>query len=447
MTEPRAAVGMSGQGSGIADELAWQRLAEGADALGVEECAVMPTGFAAASTSAGIKPSGRPDLAVLVVTTPEPASATGLFTRNLVQAAPVRVSRANLESSGGLARVVGITAGSANAATGPAGDADEDRIVAALADAASCPGDQVLRASTGLIGTRIPVDRVAAAIGSLVPARVARDDGALEGAARAMMTTDTRLKAATAVIDVAAGDRRRSVRVSGIVKGVGMIHPGMATMIAVLLTDAAVSPTTLASLLRPAVAMSFDQLTVDGDTSTNDTVLALASGAAGADEIVPGSADADALGAALAAVCRSLARQQAADGEGATCRIACRVRGAERLADARAVSRAVVASSLVKAAVHGRDPNWGRVAAAAGAARRPDGSAVSLDPAALRIALCGTEVFAGRPIPFDVEAVRGAMAAPEVTVELDLGRGSASAEAWGCDLTEAYVRENAEYST
>ncbi len=429
------------------DDVAWQRLAEGADALQVEERTCMPPGFGAASGTAGIKPSGRPDVAIVTVTTPDPASAAGLFTRNLVQAAPVRFSRASLASSGGLARAVVITAGSANAATGPAGDEDEERIAGALAHAVACPIEQVLRASTGLIGTRLPVDRVTTTIRTLVPQRVARDDEAFEAVGATIMTTDTRLKAATTVVDVAAGNGWRSVRVSGVVKGVGMIHPGMATMIAVLLTDAAVSPEVLASLLRPAVSVSFDQLTVDGDTSTNDTVLALASGASGTDEIRPGTADADALGAALAAVCRSLARQQAADGEGATCRITCRVRGAERLADARSVSRAVVGSSLLKAAVHGRDPNWGRVAAAAGAARRTDGSAVSLDPARLRIAICGTPVFAGEPIPFDADAVREAMAAPEVAIDVDLGLGHASADAWGCDLTEDYVRENAEYST
>ena len=428
-------------------DAALQRLAEAAAAMPVEERVCLPAGFAAGAAAIGIKPSGRPDLAVVVVTTPEPASATGLFTRNLVAAAPVRLSRAHLAASGGGVRALAITAGSANAATGPEGDADEEEISGALAAAAACPPAEVARASTGLIGPRLPVPRVVAGIGGLVPDRVARDDAALEAVARAMMTTDSRVKAATATVDVGSGDGRRPVRVSGIVKGVGMIHPGMATMIAIVLTDAPVAPATLSALLPPAVALSFDQLTVDGDTSTNDTVLVLASGAAGGDEILPGTTDAESVAVAIAAVCRSLARQQAADGEGATCRIACRATGAACLDDARAVSRAVVRSTLFKAAVHGRDPNWGRVAAAVGAARRPDGTPVAVDVASLRIALCGTPVFAGRPLAFDVAAVRGAMEAPEVTVDVDLGLGDAAAEAWGCDLTEAYVRENAEYST
>jgi glutamate N-acetyltransferase/amino-acid N-acetyltransferase len=316
-----------------------------------------------------------------------------------------------------------------------------------LAETLGCNPEETLVASTGLIGTRLPVDRVAAGIAALVPGGLAADDTGLAAVARAMMTTDRRLKAASVRLELPAGSTLRPVRVSGVVKGVGMLHPGMATMIALLLTDATVAPATLATLLRPAVALSFDQVTVDGDTSTNDTVFALASGAAGTDPVLADSPGAARLGAALAAVCRSLARQQAADGEGATCLITCRVAGAANLADARAVSRAVVGSSLLKAAVHGRDPNWGRVAAAAGAARRPDGSAVALAVESLRIALCGTPVFAGAPLGFDAAAVSAAMAAPEVTIDLDLGLGGAAAEAWGCDLTEAYVRENAEYAT
>ena len=230
-------------------DAALQRLAEAAAAMPVEERVCLPAGFAAGAAAIGIKPSGRPDLAVVVVTTPEPASATGLFTRNLVAAAPVRLSRAHLAASGGRVRALAITAGSANAATGPEGDADEEEISGALAAAAACPPAEVVRASTGLIGPRLPVPRVVAGIGGLVPDRVARDDAALEAVARAMMTTDTRVKAATATVDAGSGGGWRSVRVSGIVKGVGMIHPGMATMIAIVLTDAPVAPATLSALL------------------------------------------------------------------------------------------------------------------------------------------------------------------------------------------------------
>jgi glutamate N-acetyltransferase/amino-acid N-acetyltransferase len=450
---------------GDSDQDVWATLASAAGALPVEQHPRLPLGFAAGAVAAGIKPSGRPDLAVLTVTTPDTASAAATFTRNLVQAAPVRLSRAHLEATGGgsneaglppqaatlpphgRARAVLVTAGCANAATGPAGDADQAEIAALLARAIGCRIEETLMASTGLIGTRLPVGRVASGIEALVPAGLGTDDAALEAVATAMMTTDHALKSASVTVELSAGAARRQARVTGVVKGVGMIHPGMATMIALVLTDARVAPDTLASMLRPAVALGFDQLTVDGDTSTNDTVFALASGASGTDEVEAGTDDARALAVAIAAVCRSLARQQAADGEGATCLITCRVSGAERLADARAISRAVVGSSLLKAAAHGRDPNWGRVAAAAGGAHRADGSAVSLSVPSLRIALCGTPVFDGEPLAFDAAAVRAAMAAPEIAIDVDLGLGSAAAEAWGCDLTEAYVRENSEYST
>ena len=274
------------------------------------------------------------------------------------------------------------------------------------------------------------------------------DAGGWEAFGTAIMTTDSRRKAATTTIALPTDDLSlRLVRVSGVAKGVGMIHPRMATMIAVVLTDAAASPELLATLLREASAATFEQTSVDGDTSTNDTVFVLASGASDAESPRPGSPEADQLGAALTAVCRSLARQQAADGEGATTLITCLVTGAADVTDARAVSRAVVRSNLLKAAVHGRDPNWGRVAAAAGAALRPDGSAVDLDPATLTIGLAGSAVFSGLPLPFDAAAVSAAMDAPELVIEVDLARGTASAEAFGCDLTEAYVLENSAYST
>jgi glutamate N-acetyltransferase/amino-acid N-acetyltransferase len=256
--------------------------------------------------------------------------------------------------------------------------------------------------------------------------------------------------------------------VSGIAKGVGMIHPRMATMLSVLLTDAAAAPELLASILRPAAARTWNQLSVDGDTSTNDTVFLLASGASAALSVSAGTPAAALLAAAVEAVARDLARQQAADGEGATCLLTSQVTGAADDADARAVARAVVSSSLVKAAAHGKDPNWGRIAGAAGNARLADaavleaggfdhldalaraGTAARLEPDRLRIAIAGHLVFDGRaggPQAFDRAAARVAMSAPEITIRLDLGLGAGSGEAFGCDLTEAYVRENSEYTT
>ena len=409
----------------------------------------MPSGFVAGGARAGIKASGRPDLGIVAVTTAGPAAAAATFTLNLVQAAPVRLSRAHLASSGGAARGVIVTSGCANAATGPAGDTDQAEIAETLAGALGCATGEVLCASTGLIGTRLPVGLVRAGIGPLVSMGLAADDAGLEAFATAMMTTDSRLKAATTTIALPSDDHVsvRSVRVTGVAKGVGMIHPRMATMIAVLLTDAAAEPALLADMLHEASAASFEQTSVDGDTSTNDTVFLLASGAAGAAPTKPGSHEAALLGAAIGAVCRSLARQQAADGEGATTLVTCRVGGAADIVDARAVSRSVVRSNLVKAAVHGHDPNWGRIAAAAGAATRPDGSPVDLDVSSLSIRLAGHAVFRGEPLVFDPAIVSAAMQGTELLIEVDLGRGEASAEAFGCDLSEAYVRENSAYST
>jgi glutamate N-acetyltransferase / amino-acid N-acetyltransferase len=414
----------------------------------VEERAELPGGFRAGGLSAGIKASGRPDLGLVIVPGPEPANAAAIFTANLVQAAPVRLSRRHLAQTGGRVRAVVVTSGCANAATGPAGDDDQAAIAAAVAATFEVPVDETVAASTGLIGTRLPVDRVRDGLALLAEAHLAAESSGWEAFGTAIMTTDSRRKAATTTIALPADDLSlRLVRVSGVAKGVGMIHPRMATMIAVILTDAAASPELLAALLREASAATFEQTSVDGDTSTNDTVIVLASGASDAEPPRLGSPEAAQLGAALTAVCRSLARQQAADGEGATTLITCAVTGARDLTDARSVSRAVVRSNLLKAAVHGRDPNWGRVAAAAGAALRPDGSAVDLDPATLTIGLAGSAVFSGVPLPFDAAAVSAAMDASELLIEVDLGRGSATAEAFGCDLTEAYVLENSAYST
>ena len=440
----------------------------------VERQAALPAGFKAGGLAAGIKASGRPDL-VVIATTGGPAAAAAVFTPNTFAAAPVRLSRAHLAATsgdprGGFGHASAIisTSGSANAATGPAGDADQIEIAGLLAKATSVPVEQTLHLSTGIIGTRLPLDRVAAGLATLVP-QLASDDAALEAAAEALRTTDSVTKVATATVVLPAPDGAPvTVTVSGIAKGVGMIHPQMATMLSVVLTDAAATPETLWSLLRPAASRTWNQLSVDGDTSTNDTVFLLASGASGASPVAPGTDGARTLGAAIEAVARDLARQQAADGEGAATLITTVVRGARDDADARAVARAVVSSSLVKAAAHGRDPNWGRIAGAAGNAVLPSaavleaaglppaeagrraGSAGSLEPSRLRISIVGHLVYdgsAGGPVGFDRAAARSAMEAPEIVIELDLGLGTGTGEAFGCDLTETYVIENSEYTT
>ena len=447
----------------------------------VERRAVIPAGFVATGGVAGIKASGRPDLA-LIATTPGPdgtrpaAAAAAVFTPNAFAAAPVRLSQAHLaatdpDGNGRFGWAAGVisTSGCANAATGTAGDADQAIVAAILADAIGTTEELTLLLSTGIIGTRLPLDVVRSGVAAVAPSLAPTDVG-LAAAAEALRTTDSLVKAATTTITLPDPDgiAVRSVRVTGIAKGVGMIHPRMATMLSILLTDATVDPVTLHGLLRPAAARTWDQLSVDGDTSTNDTVFLLASGVAGTAPVAAGTHAAGELGRAIEAVARDLARQQAADGEGATTLITCQVSGAVDDADARAVARAVISSSLVKAAVHGRDPNWGRIAGAAGnatladeavlgaaglgasAARSRAGTAAELDPDRLRIAIAGQLVFdgpAGGPVAFDRTAARATMDAPELLIRLDLGLGAGQGEAFGCDLTETYVIENSEYTT
>jgi glutamate N-acetyltransferase/amino-acid N-acetyltransferase len=441
---------------------------------------VLPAGFVAGASTVGIKASGRADLAIVATADRPggrvPAAVAAVFTPNAFAAAPVRASRANLAATGsaedggcGWAHAVVVTSGSANAATGRLGDEDQARILATLAEAVGCATTSSLAMSTGLIGSRLPLDLVLPGIEALVAGGLEATDAGLAAAAEAIRTTDSRMKAASTGVALPGPDGGPvPIRVTGIAKGVGMIHPRMATMLAIVLTDAVVEPAVLRDILRPAAARTWDQLSVDGDTSTNDTVFLLASGAASAAPVLAGSQAATALAAAVEAVARDLARQQAADGEGASTLITAVVGGAVDDADARAVARAIVSSSLVKAAVHGRDPNWGRIVGAAGNARLADapvlaaaglspsaasaraGTPARVEPDSLRVSIAGTGVFdgsAGGPIGFDREAVRSAMAAPEVVIELDLGLGAGSGEAFGCDLTEEYVRENSEYTT
>ena len=434
----------------------------------------MPSGFRAGGLAAGIKASGRPDLAV-VVTTSGPAAAAAVFTPNTFAAAPVRLSRAHLATTSGdprggfgWAEAIISTSGSANAATGAAGDADQAEIAAMLSAATGVTVERTLHLSTGIIGTRLPLKTVRAGLGALIPTLRDSGDGLL-AAAEALRTTDSVVKVATTSVELPdEGGSPVRVTVSGIAKGVGMIHPRMATMLSVVLTDAAIAPELLWSLLRPAAARTWDQLSVDGDTSTNDTVFVLASGTSAAAPVGAGSPAAGALGAAIEAIARDLARQQAADGEGASTLMTASVTGARDDAEARAIARAVISSSLVKAAAHGRDPNWGRLAGAAGNARLADaavleaaglpadeaavraGTPATLDPDLLRISIAGHRVFdgaAGGPVAFDRTAAREAMTAPEVVFALDLGIGTGRGEAFGCDLTEAYVIENSEYTT
>ncbi len=382
-----------------------------------------PQGFVAAGAACGIKPSGKPDLAL--VASAVPAAVAGVFTTNRVKAAPVLLCQRRVAA--GHARVVIANSGNANACTGTQGIEAAERMAAAAAARLGLDADEVLVLSTGVIGVPLPVERIEAALPALAPSAEGGD-----AAAQAIMTTDTRPKTAAVELSVAG----RPVRIGGMAKGSGMIHPNMATMLAVITTDAALPPEALQRHLSAATARSFNLIDVDGDTSTNDTVLLLANGASGV--AVPD----EVFGAALTEVCTALARQVAADGEGATKLLEATVTGAATEQDAAQAARAVVRSSLVKAAMYGNDPNWGRIVCAAGY------SGATFDPAQARLTLQGIQLFAaGTPLPFDATAASAALHSSEVRIDLDLGAGAANATAWGCDLSPEYVHINADYTT
>ena len=389
------------------------------------------SGFAVAIGEAGIRDSGGPDL--VIIASDRPAAVAATLTTNRVRAAPVLLVEEALGARGSVRAIV-VNAGCANAGTGPGGLDDARAVVAATAAHLGCTPAEVLPASTGLIGSRLPVDAMLAAIPGLDLRRTAE---AGSEAARAIMTTDTRPKERAATTQLADG---REVRIGGMAKGAGMIHPQMATMLAFLTTDGPVAAGTLAELLRATVDRTFNQVTIDGDTSTNDAVIVLANGAAGGPPIESGP-DRDAFADALETVCRELAIAIATDGEGAQHLIEVRVTGAADGAAARAVARTVAGSSLVKTAVHGADPNWGRIAAAAGR------SGVAFDPDRLRICIGEVPVFDGAPLAFDEAPAAAALREPTVVLALDLAGGDGSGTAWGCDLTAEYVAINSEYTT
>ena len=391
-----------------------------------------PRGFRAAAARAGLRSGEGPDVMLLVSERgPIPAAAT--FTRNRMRAAPVELAMRSLRASRGHAAAVIANAGCANAGTGAQGLADAKEVQALVADRIGVPGRNVLTASTGLIGSRLAVDRIASVLPALTPAAGRRAD---TDAAHAIMTTDTVAKEAAVELDLGRG---RTAHVGGMAKGSGMIHPQMGTMLAFATTDAPVGPAALRDTLREVVDRTFNQVTVDGDASTNDTVFLLASGAEGGAEL--GGSALGAFAEGLEAVCRSLAEQIAADGEGAGHRIDVSVIGARSDAEARLVARTVAGSSLVKSAVHGADPNWGRIAAAAGR------SGARLDQDRLAIRIGSITVYDRAPTAFDERAASRALRGRVVGIGLDLRLGRGTGMAWGCDLSAEYVAINSEYRT
>ena len=388
----------------------------------------VPLGFRASAVAAGIKPD-RLDLAL--VAAEAPCAAAGVFTSNRAVAAPVVVSREHL--AGGRARAIVVNAGCANAATGAAGLRDAREMAARTASALGCAASEVLVASTGVIGLPLPMDKVRAGIDAAAKA-LAHEGGA--DVARAILTTDTHPK--EVLVETTIGGRR--VRVGGIAKGAGMIAPNMATLLAFFTTDAAVSPAALHAALVAAVGETLNRITVDGDTSTNDTAFILASGASGAPTIDGPGPDHDAFSAALTAVSRRLAEMVVRDGEGSTRVAEVRVEGAATARDADVVARTVAESPLVKTALHGGDPNWGRILAAVGR------SGIAIGAGGVDIHLGNIQVAAASDaLPYDENAAHQQMVADPVRIRVVLHEGAATGWMWTCDFSHGYVEINAHY--
>ena len=397
----------------------------------VEGGITAPSGFRASGLHCGIKAGGKPDLSLIV--SDSPATAAGVFTVNLAKAAPVLLSQDHLASSNGRAHAIITNSGCANACTGPQGVADAKEMAQLAATAVGCREDHVLVASTGVIGVNLKMDKIRAGVPQ-AKAALAADGGA--AAARAIMTTDPFPKEYAVEVDTAFG----SFRVGGMAKGSGMIEPRLATMLGYLTTDAMVDPVMLSRALTEASRYTFNAITVDGEPSTNDCVFALANGASGVEineNIYP------ALFEGFRGVAHELALGIVRGGEGATKLIAINITGASSDSDAWLAARAIANSPLVKTAVHGGDPNWGRLVAAAGRS----GAAFVLDGARVQI---GPLVLFEAGRPFDELAPKAAdyLQGKDISIEVNLGTGgSHTATVWTCDLSAEYVKINAEYRT
>lgn len=391
----------------------------------------IPRGFRGGSAKAGLKKSGAPDIGLIV--SDRPCAAAGLFTRNRFAGANIGVCREHLAR--GPMRGLVVHAGQANACTGAAGVEVARETAQAAAELAGCSPRDFVVGSTGVIGVLPDIAKIRAGLAAIWQAGLA-PEGLLD-VGRAMMTTDLVAKTAGARFRLAG----KQVTILGIAKGSGMIHPNMGTMLAYVFTDAAVEKPLLRRALKQATDASFNCLTVDGDTSTSDMVVALANGVAGTGRL--DAKDAAEFTRRLTGVCQQLARAVARDGEGATRLVTVRVRGAASVADARRAAMAVGTSNLVKTAIFGRDPNWGRIACAVGY------SGARFDPERVALRLGGTRIFAhGQPVAQDRAALsRYLRENEEIELEISLGAGRAEATVWTCDFSYDYVKINAEYTT
>jgi glutamate N-acetyltransferase / amino-acid N-acetyltransferase len=390
-----------------------------------------PLGFLLSACAAGIKASGRPDVALAIA--PEGAAAAAMFTRNQVVAAPVTVGRENLRSSRGRVNAVIVNAGNANCATGKQGIKAAQEVCGSLAELVRGKAAQVFPSSTGIIGVPLPAEKIIAAIPNLV-ASASPTPEAFSAFANAILTTDTRQKIACEQIQ----HKNKTATLVGVAKGAGMIHPNMATMLVYLFTDIVATPRELQQVLRPAVEDSFNCISIDGDTSTNDTVLLLASGKSA----VCYKSVRKQFETAVQSVCRSLAEQIVCDGEGVKHVIRLKIEQARTREEARKIARAIANSPLVKTAWAGADPNWGRMLAAIGY------SGVNINPERVSIFLGAQQICRnGAACGFDKDAAHAFMSQSEYEIRVALGSGKAGLTFLSCDLTADYVHCNADYST
>jgi glutamate N-acetyltransferase/amino-acid N-acetyltransferase len=396
---------------------------------------LIPRGFRFGAVKARLKKSGRPDFALIVADAP--ASAAAVFTANRVTAAPLIVDKEHLRATGGKVRVTAINAGNANCAAGQAGLDAARATCSACAQLFACPPEQVFPSSTGIIGVPLPAEKIIAALPAMAASLGSSFDH-FQQVTKAILTTDLVEKTAFARLQIDG----KEVRIAALCKGAGMIHPQLvphATMLVYVLTDAQVEPAVLDSYLQQAVEVSFNRISVDGDTSTNDTVLLLASGASGA-VIGPENA---AFAAALTQVCTSLARQIVADGEGVSHVIELHIEGAATDADALRIAKAIAHSPLVKTAWAGSDPNWGRLIAAVGySGAQIDPDRIDMNFGTLPICRNG-----GRAVEFDEAAAHDYIAQHEFSITIQLHQGSGACLFWTTDLTVEYIHINADYSS
>ena len=395
-------------------------------------------GFKAAGIHAGVKTHAQWKKDVALIVSDVDCAAAAAFTKNVVKAAPVLLDMRHI--AGGRARAVIANSGNANACA-PGGEENAMRMCSAAAAAIGCAPQDVLVSSTGVIGQRLNVEAIEAVVPALYEA-LERSDAASDAVAHAIMTTDT-LKKEAAVETVIDG---KTVHIGAVAKGSGMIHPNMGTMLCFITTDCAVSPDMLKTALLDAVRVSFNRISVDGDTSTNDTCCVLANGLAGNAVISAGGDDYDSFVCALRALCIDLARKMASDGEGARHLITCTASGAVSESSAETIAKSVIASTLTKAAIFGSDANWGRVLCAMGYSGEnfdPDKVSVSFASAAGSIAVCEN----GRGLDFDEALAKKILTEHDVEILISMGEGTGECTCWGCDITYDYIKINGEYRT